>query len=144
MKKTDPPIVVEQSFTCSPARLWRALTNPAEMRQWFFEQISEFQPEIGFYTEFVIENEGRTFTHCWTIREVVPEKKIVYRWNYPEYAGDSNVHFEIEAITNGSKLRVSTEVIEDFPSDIPEFRRESGVAGWKYFIQDRLLKYLED
>ena len=144
MKRSDPPIIVEQEFSASPARLWRALTNPAEMRQWFFEQIPDFQPEIGFYTEFLIQNEGRNFTHCWTVREVLPEKKIVYRWMYPEYPGDSHVHFEIEALENGSLLRVSTEIIEDYPDNIPEFKRESGVAGWKYFIQDRLPKYLED
>jgi len=143
MKQTDPPIVIEQHFTANPARLWKALTNPAEMRKWFFEQMPDFQPEVGFYTEFVITNDGRTFTHCWTIKEVIPEQKIVYGWNYPEYPGDSNVHFDIEARENGSLLRVSTEILEDYPDDIPEFKRESAITGWKYFIQERLSEYLE-
>ena len=143
MKKNEPPVIVEQHFNTSPERLWRAITNPAEMRQWFFEQMPDFQAEVGFYTEFVIKNEGRTFTHCWTIREVIPEKLIVYRWNYPEYPGDSNVHFAIESQGDGALLRVSTEILEDYPDDIPEFKRESAVAGWKYFIQDRLPAYLD-
>ena len=108
MKRTDPPIVVEQEFNVSPSRLWRALTNPAEMRRWFFEQIPDFQPEVGFYTEFLIQNEGRNFTHCWTVREAITDQKIVLRWNYPEYLGDSLVHFEIEGNDNGSLLRVTT------------------------------------
>lgn len=143
MKRTDPPIIVEHYFSYSPARIWKALTNPQEMRQWFFEQIPDFKPELDFYTEFIIVNEGRTFTHCWTIKEVIPEEKIVYRWNYPEYPGDSNVYFEIEAQESGSLLRVSTEVLEDFPDDIPEFKRDSCVAGWEYFIQNRLPEYLD-
>ena len=143
MKRTDTPIKVEQYFNSSPAIIWKALTDPEEMRQWFFEQIPDFRAEVGFYTEFTIVNEGRSFTHCWTIREVVPEKKIAYRWKYPEYTGDSNVHFEIEARDSGSLLRVSTEVLEDFQDDIPEFKRESCQAGWEYFIQNRLPEYLD-
>lgn len=143
MKRTDPPIIVEQQFKASPPRLWNALTNPAEMRRWFFEQIPDFQPEIGFYTEFLIENEGRNFTHCWTVKEMIPERKLSLQWNYPEFIGDSLVHFEIEGNDAGSLLRVTTEVLEDYPGDIPEFSRESGVAGWKYFIQERLPQYLE-
>lgn len=142
MKRSDPPIIVEQHFSVSPARLWQALTDPAEMRQWFFEQIPDFKAEVGFHTEFAISHEGRTFTHRWTIREAEPMKKIVYNWNYPEYPGDSNVYFEIESRELGSLLRVSTEVLEDYPDDIPEFKRESGVAGWEYFINKSLPEYL--
>ena len=72
-----------------------------------------------------------------------PKKKIVYRWNYPEYPGDSNVHFTIQTLEGGCLLRVSTEILEDYPDDIPEFKRESAVAGWKYFIQERLPAYLK-
>ena len=143
MKRTDPPIIVEQPFNTNAARLWKALTAPSEMRQWFFEQIPDFRPEVGFHTEFVIQNEGRTFTHTWTIREVIPEEKIVYHWYYPEYPGDSNVHFEIETRDTDTLLRVRTEILEDYPDDIPEVKRESCVAGWEYFIQNRLAEYLD-
>ena len=142
MKRADPPIVVEQTFHVSAARLWKAITDPLEMRQWFFEQIPDFRPEAGFRTAFVVQNEGRSFTHTWSIREVIPEEKIVYNWYYPEFPGDSNVHFEIESREKDILLRVFTEILEDFPDDIPEFKRASCVAGWEYFIQDRLPAYL--
>jgi len=35
-------------------------------------------------------------------------------------------------------------VLEDFPQDIPEFKRESGLAGWTYLILESLQKYLAD
>lgn len=143
MKRSDPPIVVEQHFSVRLVRLWKALTDPGEMRQWFFEQIPDFRAEVGFHTEFAVAHKGRTFTHRWTIREAEPLKKIVYNWNYPEYAGDSNVCFELESGESGSILRVSTEVLEDFPGDIPEFKRESCLAGWEYFIQKSLPEYLQ-
>ena len=143
MKRSDPSIVVEQVFNTSPDRIWKAITDPDEMRQWFFEQMPDFRPEVGFHTEFLITNEGRNFTHTWTLTEVIPNQRIVYQWRYPEYPGDSRVSFEIEPSGSGCILRVTTKVLEDYPQDIPEFQRESCEAGWNYFIQQRLPAYLE-
>jgi hypothetical protein len=38
---------------------------------------------------------------------------------------------------------LTVEVLEDFPDDIPEFRRESCIGGWNYFINHRLKEYLD-
>ncbi len=34
--------------------------------------------------------------------------------------------------------------VEKFPDNIPEFKRESDVAGWNYFIKDSLKEFLEE
>ena len=33
--------------------------------------------------------------------------------------------------------------MEDFPDDIPEFKRESDVEGWTFFISKSLKEFLE-
>ncbi len=113
------------------------------MQQWFFDNIEEFEPKIGFKTSFVVQSGERTFTHLREITEVVPLQKITYRWRYKEYLGDSFVKFELNENEGSIPLRLSTEVIADFPDDIPEFKRESGVQGWNYFISKQPKKYLE-
>lgn len=35
------------------------------------------------------------------------------------------------------------KTIEDFPEGVPEFKRESGLQGWNFFIVQRLKNYLE-
>jgi len=40
-------------------------------------------------------------------------------------------------------LRLTHQVLEDFPEDIPEFSRESGVKGWEFIIQKSLREFLE-
>lgn len=40
------PIVVEQSFSVQPDVVWQAVTEPDLMRQWNFEQIADFRPEL--------------------------------------------------------------------------------------------------
>ena len=144
MKHIDDPIIVEDIFQVSKEMLWAAITEHDQMIQWFFETIKAFEPKIGFETQFIVENEGRTFPHLWKITQVEPYKKISYNWKYEGYVGDSEVSFEISKFENKSKLRVTHQVLESFPQDIPEFQRESCLGGWNYFIKQRLKRYLND
>lgn len=113
------------------------------MHQWYFEKIPSFKPEVGFKTQFNIKSGERNFLHNWEVLEVIPHKLIKYNWKYENYPGDSNVTFELLAENNKTKLKLTVEVLEDFPQNIPEFKRESCIGGWEYFIKDRLKKYLE-
>lgn len=143
MKVSDAPIVVEQVFNVPISRLWKAISNVYEMRSWFFENIVVFDAEVGFKTQFKVQSQERTFTHLWEIVEVIPLKKIVYNWKYKEYPGDSFVTFELFEESIGTRLKLTTKVIEDFPDDVPEFRSESCKQGWEYFIQQQLKNYIE-
>ncbi len=143
MQKSDAPIIVQQTFNTTPEILWAAITELSQITKWFFENIPDFQPKVGFKTSFPVSNEGRTFTHLWTITEVIPSQKITYNWKYKEYPGDSFVTFEILKIEDQSIVKLSTQVTEDFPQNIPEFKRESAIGGWNYFIRESLKKYIE-
>ncbi|SEM32108.1 Uncharacterized conserved protein YndB, AHSA1/START domain [Aquimarina amphilecti] len=143
MKTSDEPIVIEECYAISQEKVWRSITDVREMRLWFFATINSFVPEIGFKTEFLVKVEDRNYTHCWEVLEVVPNEKITYTWSYAEYSGDAFVTFELSKKENQTRLKLSLTVIEDFPSDIPEFSRESCIAGWNYFLGERLKEYLE-
>jgi hypothetical protein len=53
------------------------------------------------------------------------------------------VTFELFKEGDGTRLRLTHIVLKDFPDDIPEFKRESGLAGWRYFLGERLKAYLQ-
>lgn len=137
-------VVVKQNFEVSDEILWKAITEHHQMIQWFFENIPEFKARVGFKTQFLIENEGRKFTHLWKIVEVIPNQKIVYNWKYDEYEGEGLVFFELAENERGSLLTVTNKWVGVFPQDIPEFSRESCFGGWEYFINDRLKEYLSN
>lgn len=143
MKKTDPPIIVKQNFHSPLEIVWKSITELEKMHQWYFENIPSFKPEVGFKTQFNIKSGERNFLHKWEVLEVIPNKLIKYNWKYENYPGDSNVTFELLEENNKTKLKLTVEVLEDFPQNIPEFKRESCIGGWEYFIKDRLKKYLE-
>ena len=143
MKTTDPAITAVQVFNQDVSRVWKAITEVAEMREWFFDNIPTFEAKVGFHTQFEVVSDNRTFTHLWEVVEVIPLRRLKYAWRYQEYQGDSFVTFELSEINNQTLLTLTTEIVEDFPESIPEFKAESCQAGWDYFIKQRLKDYLE-
>lgn len=144
MRKCDEPVVVEQAFNATVESVWRSITELDEMRQWYFENIPAFKAEVGFETQFNVQSGGRDFLHLWRVTDVVPMQRLVYDWRYDACPGDAFVVFELTEEGHLTTLRLTVEVREDFPEGIPEFRRESCIAGWEYFIKERLKEYLED
>ena len=141
--RTDP-VIVEQSYNVSREHLWAAITVRDQMAAWFFDGIPDFQPRVGFQTQFHVDTGERSFLHCWKILEVIPQQRIVYDWRYANYPGVGTVTFSLFENGSGSRLRVTTEGLSTFPAAIPEFSRESCLAGWKFFVQQRLKAYLSD
>lgn len=137
------PIVVEQEFNAPIAVLWKAITDTDQMRQWFFQSMTDFKPEVGFETQFNVRCEDQDYPHLWKVTDVVQERRIAYDWRYGGYPGNSSVTWELSETPNGTKLKLTHEGHESFPQDNPVFSRESGQAGWDYFLHESLKAFLE-
>lgn len=85
--------------------------------------------KLGLKHNLMFQSENRDFMHLWTVVEVIPLKKITYNLKYQNIEGDSNVTFELNKTNQETKLTVTCEVLEDFPTNIPEFKTESCQAG---------------
>src|SRR5436853_488411 len=70
-------IVIERTFNAPVAKVWKAITDVDEMRQWYFD-LKEFKPEVGFEFGFIVEHKGMTYHHLCQITEVIPQKKVAY------------------------------------------------------------------
>lgn len=143
MKTNEEPIIVIEEFSCSLSELWEAITEPELMKQWFFKEIEEFSPELGFNTQFDVNTGKRVFRHIWKVVKVEPYKEICLSWRYEGFKGDSVLCFQIKDIRGSSEIKVNHSVKEDFEEDIEEFSRESCLGGWQYFINDRLKNFLD-
>jgi len=143
MRKSDEPIIIEQTFNTSIETVWNAITEVDQMRKWFFDNIPSFKPEVGFETQFDVQSGERNFRHMWRVTEVKPMEMIKINWKYEGYPGDSYVIFELFEQNGSILLRLTTQILEDFPDDIPEFKRESCVEGWTFLIKKSLKEYLE-
>ncbi|MBT8265212.1 MAG: SRPBCC domain-containing protein [Bacteroidia bacterium] len=142
MKVNEAPVVVEAVFNLPKDMVWKAISNHTEMLNWYFDNIPAFKPEVGFSTQFNVKAPSQDFLHIWTITEVIPFQKLVYNWTFKDVEGSADVYFELFDLGDKTKLVVTNKVIEDFNDDIPEFKRESCLGGWHYFINERLKNYL--
>lgn len=142
MKISDGPIITEHVFLCSKQKLWNALTDLSHMKQWFFPQLNSFQAKIGFECSFDVDSEGINFIHQWRVLKLQALESITLEWNYAGIEGNSELRFDLKPIDDGTHLKVTHKVLEDFISDLPQFERESGIAGWNYLIKESLAKFL--
>ena len=141
MDTESGPIVVEQVYDAPLSEVWRAITDKDQMRQWYFEPMTDFVPRVGFETEFRVRCEGDDFLHQWKVTEVDEGKRIAYQWRYGGYPGDSVVTWELSQEGGGVKLTLTHEGQESIQGH-PLFSRENGIAGWTYFLQQNLKAFL--
>ena len=135
------PLIIERTFNAPVAKVWNAITDVDQMRQWYFD-LKEFRAEVGFEFEFLIEHEGNTYHHLCKVMEVVPQKKIAYTWRYKGEPGDSLVTFELSAEGDKTRLRLTHTGIETFPKT-PAYARKNFETGWTQIIGAELKKFVE-
>ena len=121
-------VVVERILDAPVAKVWKALTDVDQMRHWYFD-LKEFNPQVGFEFEFLVEHEGNTYHHLCKITEVIPQTKIAYTWRYKGEAGDSLVTFELSPEGSKTRLKVTHTGIETFPKT-PAYARKNFESGW--------------
>jgi uncharacterized protein YndB with AHSA1/START domain len=138
---TAEAIVLERTFNAPVARVWKALTDVNQMRQWYFD-LKEFKPEPGFEFEFVVEHEGNTYHHLCRVTDVIAEKKIAYTWRYKGEPGDSLVTFELSPEGDKTRLKLTHTGIETFPKT-PAYARKNFETGWTAIVDSELRQFVE-
>jgi len=138
---TAEAIVIERTFNAPVARVWQALTDVDQMRQWYFD-LKEFRPEVGFEFGFVVEHNGNAYDHRCRITEIIPQKKIAYTWRYEGHEGRSLVTFELFPENEKTRLKLTHEGLETFPKTAA-FARENFEKGWTELIGSELKKFVE-
>jgi len=134
-------VILERTFDAPVGRVWTALTDVDQMRQWYFD-LKEFKPEIGFEFEFIVEHEGNSYRHLCRVTDVVPEQKIAYTWRYKGEPGDSLVTFELFADGHKTRLKLTHAGIETFPKT-PAYARKNFETGWTAIIGSELKQFVE-
>tara|TARA_R110000868_G_scaffold143879_4_gene362601 strand:- start:12061 stop:12939 length:879 start_codon:yes stop_codon:yes gene_type:complete len=136
-------IVLERLFEVSPKRVWKALTDNNELKNWYFD-LPGFKAEVGCQFQFTGgHEEGIQYLHLCKVTEVVPNKKLTYSWRYDGYSGVSYVTFELFDKGNKTLLRLTHTGIETFPLENTDFGLHNFEEGWNQIINNSLKKYLD-
>ena len=138
----NEPFVIERTYDVPVEKVWEAITNKNKMKQWYFD-LKEFKPEVGFEFQFYGGTPEKQWLHLCKVTEVIPKRKITYSWRYDGYEGSSFVTFELFPEENKTRLKLTHEGLETFPSDVPEFARVNFAQGWTALIGTSLKNFLE-
>jgi len=134
-------VIVERTLNAPVTRVWKALTDVDQMREWYFD-LKEFKPEVGFEFGFVVEHEGKTYDHRCKVTDVVSQKKIAYACRFHGHEGNSLVTFELFPQGDKTRLKLTHTGLETFPKT-PAFARESFEKGWTAIIGTELKQFVE-
>ncbi|MBI2429611.1 MAG: SRPBCC domain-containing protein [Ignavibacteriales bacterium] len=139
----NEPIVIERTFNAPAAKVWNAITDGNEMKQWYFD-LAEFTAEVGFEFQF---SGGpapeRQYLHLCKITEVVAGKKLTYSWRYDGYAGISFVTFDLFPEGNTTRVKLTHAGLDTFPKEEPDFAKNNFVEGWTDIIGRSLKEFVE-
>ena len=138
----NQPLLVERLFNAPVSKVWKALTDKDEMKNWYFD-LKEFKPELGFKFQFTGgPSPEKQYVHLCEVTEVVPHKKLTYSWRYQGYSGISFVTFELVEQENKTLLKLTHAGLESFPNE-PDFAVKNFEMGWDSIINTSLKNYLE-
>jgi uncharacterized protein YndB with AHSA1/START domain len=136
------PFVIERIFNAPAEKVWKAITDKDQMKQWYFD-LPDFKPEVGCTFRF---SGGKTtiYWHVCEITEVIKGKKLTYSWRYEGYEGISVVTFELFPEGNKTKLKLTHAGLENFAANNnPDLDKKNFATGWNKIIGESLKNYLE-
>jgi uncharacterized protein YndB with AHSA1/START domain len=139
--KTEP-FVIERTLNAPAEKIWKAITNKDQMKQWYFD-IAEFEPKVGFEFTFNGGSENKVYVHLCKITEVVANKKLKHSWTYKGLEGISFVTWELFPEGNTTRVKLTHEGLETFVTDNPDFARTSFEGGWTYIVGTSLKEFVE-
>lgn len=123
-------VVIERSVIIAADReqVWRAITTPEYLEQWFesirFERLAE----------------GEALTFAWggkgSIAIVEPMERFGFRWQIaPPHPAQTLVIFALEAAPGGTRISVTEQGFEALPEEVRAARLGENTRGWEHMLK---------
>jgi uncharacterized protein YndB with AHSA1/START domain len=120
----DWTLVLVRELRHPPAKVWKALTDPDQLRQW-----APFDSDrnLGTAGTAILSTVGASFVSETTVKRAEPNKALEYNW------GGGDMRWELEPTAAGTRLTLWTQINRGFIS--------MGASGWHicFDVLDHLL-----
>jgi len=120
-------LVLVRELRHSPTKVWEALTDPAQLREWAPFDADRSLGTVGAAVKLTTVGAPTPHVTETTVARADPPKVLVYSW------GGNDIRWELEASGGGTRLTLWTTIDRRFIS--------MGAAGWHvcFDVLDRLL-----
>lgn len=136
-------VVVKQKVNAPAEKVWAALTDKAQMKEWYFD-IPDF--ELGEHREFNFFEPGgeNKYHHHAEILEIIPNKKLKHTWTYPEFSKEKTiVKWKLEEDGDGTEITLTHKGLENLHHLGKDFEKESFQNGWSEIVRKNLKEFVE-
>jgi uncharacterized protein YndB with AHSA1/START domain len=131
--KAKPSLKLERHYPVAPEKVWRAWTDPQALKAWFGPggptkvSVAELDLRVGGRFRLVFGGpEGREHEAQGEYREVVPDRKLVFTWFWPNSTPDrvSQITILFQPAGGGTDMKFLHEQFFD------EAARDGHQRGW--------------
>ena len=131
--QAEPSLVLHRKFPVAPEKVWRAWTDPEAIKRWFGPggpqkvSLAELDVRVGGRFRIAFGGpEGEEHECAGVYREVVPNRKLVFTWCWPNSTPErvSQVSITLRAAGGGTDLVFLHEQFFD------ETVRDNHKRGW--------------
>ena len=113
------------------------------MKEWYFN-LDQFELREGFQFRFPGQgHKGEQYMHICTITEIIPGERLQDSWHYENFPGFSLITFDLTALGEQTRLKLTHDGLETFPANNPDFAKESFTEGWTYITGTALREFVE-
>ena len=108
-----PSLTLKRSYPVPPERVWRAWTDPQALKRWFGPggedpvSLADLDVREGGRFRIVFGGaDGKAHEVQGVYREVVPHRKLVFTWTWPNSSPEreSEITIELRAAGSGTDL----------------------------------------
>ena len=140
-----PSLTLSRSYPVAPEKVWRAWTDPEAVKRWWGPggvqpvSLARLDVRVGGRFRIVFGGaEGKDHEVQGVYKEVVPNRKLVFTWTWPNSTPEreSLVTIMFRAVDRGTQLDFLHEQLFD------ESVRDNHKRGWSETL-DKLAQFLQ-
>ena len=142
---TKPSLALQRHYPVAPEKVWRAWTDAEAVKRWWGPgrgepvSLAELDVRVGGRFRIVFGGpDGKMHECAGVYQEVVPNRKLVFTWHWPNSTPEriSVVTIEFRASPTGTDLASKHEQLFD------EKARDDHKRGWSASL-DKLADFLK-
>ena len=142
---TKPSLALQRHYPVAPEKVWRAWTDAEAVKRWWGPgpgepvSLAELDVRVGGRFRIVFGGpDGKMHECAGVYREVVPHRKLVFTWHWPNSTPErvSVVTITFKAVDDGTRLVFRHDQFFD------EAARDGHKRGWTGAL-DKLAAYLQ-
>ncbi len=131
--REKPFLALERSYPVAPQKVWRAWTDPEAIKRWWGPgpgepvSLAELDVRVGGRFRIVFGGpDGKAHECAGVYREVVPNRKLVFTWSWPNTTPERESLVTIVFLASGSGTELAFRHEQLFDEKV----RDDHKRGW--------------